>query len=134
MITLFLQGNSYFPLFSLVRMRPAPLLAAFAYVADGQFAGANFSLSRFADDGRRYIAPAGCARAACTATLAATHAGTRQLEILAARQIGIVVCAMARVPPFAKAAKKGHLDSDANPDGDDDEYDPARDVHVRMLA
>ena len=42
----------------------------------------------------------------------------------------IVMRAVARAPLFAKAAKEGDLDSNANPYGDDDEYDPARDVHV----
>ena len=55
-------------------------------------------------------------------------------EVLVAWQVRIVMRAVARAPLLAKAAEEGHLDGNANPDDDDDEYDPARDVHIRMLA
>ena len=88
------------------------------------------SFPRFADDGCGDVASAGCARAACAAALAATHASAWEPEVLVAWQVRIVMRAVARAPLFAKAAKEGDLDSNANPYGDDDEYDPARDVHV----
>ena len=90
--------------------------------------------SRFANGGYGDVTSAGRACTARAASLAATHASTRQLEVLVAWQVRIVMRAVARAPLLAKAAEEGHLDGNANPDDDDDEYDPARDVHIRMLA
>ena len=83
------------------------------------------------DDGRGNVARA---RTACAAALAAPHASAWEPEVLVAWQVRIVMRAVARAPLLAKAAEEGHLDGSANPDDDDDEYDPVRDVHIRMLA
>ena len=41
---------------------------------------------------------------------------------------------MARVPLFAKATEEGDLDGNTNPYDNDGKYDPARNIHIQMLA
>lgn len=85
----------------------------------------------FANDRCRDVVSTGCTYTTRTAALATTHAGAREPEVFVAWQAGsIAVRAVTRVPLLAKAAEEGHLDGNANPDDDNDEYDPTRDVHA----